>query len=414
MRRSNWLPVEDSGESMLTRSGVAGGLLAIAGMLGAGPALAQACGGDFNQWLDGLKREAMSQGVSARTIQESEPALRFDQGVVRRDRAQAVFAQSFLEFAGRMVNSYRLQHGAQNLQRHAATFERIERQFGVPGPVIASFWGLETDYGANLGDFPTITALTSLAYDCRRPELFRPQLIAALRLAERGDLRPGEMRGAWAGELGQTQFLPLDYLENGVDFDGDGRVDLLRSVPDVLASTANVLAQMGWRRGEPWLQEVRVPADLPWAQADLAIRHPRAQWASWGVRAVDGSALPADQLAAALILPMGRNGPAFLAYPNFDVYIEWNQSLVYATTAAYFATRLAGAPRVSGGGNVPVLSLEQVKQLQELLKRHGYDVGGVDGIIGARTRAAIKDVQQRLGMPADSWPTPELLARLRG
>ncbi|HEX2256067.1 MAG TPA: lytic murein transglycosylase [Afifellaceae bacterium] len=394
---------------------LAGPLAALAGLLAAaGPAMAQACGGDFNAWLDGLKREAMAEGVSAATLQAAAPVLRFDQGVVRRDRGQAVFAQSFLEFAGRMVNSYRLEHGARNLQRHAATFERIERQFGVPGPVIAAFWGLETDYGANTGDFPTVTALASLAYDCRRPELFRPQLIAALKILQRGDLRPGDMRGAWAGELGQTQFLPLDYLENGVDYDGDGRVDLLRSVPDVLASSANVLAQMGWRRGEPWLQEVRAPADLPWAEADLAIRHPRSQWAAWGVRAADGGALPADQLAAALVLPMGRNGPAFLAYPNFDVYLEWNQSLVYATTAAYFATRLAGAPRVSGGGNAPALSLEQVKQLQELLASRGYDVGGVDGVIGAKTRAAIKDAQQRLGLPADSWPTPELLARLRG
>ena len=396
------------------RSGLAGGLLAAAGMLAAGEAAAQACGGDFHQWLDGVKREAMAVGVSAATIQAAAPALRFDPGVVRRDRGQAVFAQSFLEFAGRMVNAYRLQHGARNLERHAATFERVERQFGVPGPVIASFWGLETDYGANLGDFPTLTALASLAYDCRRPELFRPQLIAALRLIERGDLRPGDMRGAWAGELGHTQFLPLDYLESGVDFDGDGRVDLLRSVPDVLASTANVLARLGWRRGEPWLQEVRVPASLAWAEADLAIRHPRSQWAAWGVQAADGGALPADRLPAALVLPMGRNGPAFLAYPNFDVYLEWNQSLVYALTAAYFATRLAGAPRVGGGGNVPVLSLDQVKQLQELLVRHGYDVGGIDGIIGERTRAAVKAVQQRLGLPADSWPTPELLARLRG
>jgi lytic murein transglycosylase len=393
---------------------LAGALMAVAGMAAAGPAAAQACGGDFNQWLEGLKREAMAVGVSAGVIQVAAPALRFDPGVVRRDRGQAVFAQSFLEFAGRMVNAYRLEHGARNLQRHAATFERIERQFGVPGPVIASFWGLETDYGANLGDFPTLTALTSLAFDCRRPELFRPQLIAALRIVERGDLSPGEMRGAWAGELGQTQFLPLDYLENGVDYDGDGRVDLLRSVPDVLASTANVLAKAGWRQGEPWLQEVRVPASLPWEQADLAIRHPRSQWVAWGVRAADGSALPSDGLSAGLILPMGRNGPAFLAYPNFDIYLEWNQSLVYATTAAFFATRLAGAPRVSGGQNVPVLSLDQVKQLQQLLAQHGYDVGGIDGVIGARTRAAIKEVQLRFGLPADSWPTPELLARLRG
>jgi lytic murein transglycosylase len=393
---------------------MAGLAMLLAGMAAAGPALAQACGGDFGAWLEGAKREAAAEGVSARTIVAASPLLRYDHGVVRRDRAQGVFAQSFLEFAGRMVNDYRLQHGALNLRKHASTFERIERQSGVPGPVIAGFWGLETDYGANIGDFPTLTALTSLAYDCRRPELFRPQLIAALKIVERGDLRADQMRGAWAGELGQTQFLPLDYLENGVDFDGDGRVDLLRSVPDVLASTANVLARMGWRRGEPWLQEVRVPADLPWAEADLAIRHSRAEWAQWGVRVADGGALPADAMSAALVLPMGRQGPAFLAFPNFYVYLEWNQSLVYATTAAYFATRLAGAPRVGSGSGAPVLSVDQLKRLQQLLAGQGYDVGGIDGIVGEKTRAAVKAVQQRLGLPADSWPTPQLLARLGG
>jgi hypothetical protein len=222
------------------------------------------------------------------------------------------------------------------------------------------------------------------------------------------------MIGAWAGELGQTQFLPEDYFDAGVDFDGDGRVDLRNSEADVLASTANLLELAGWQAGQPWLQEVRVPGKLDWAEADLAVSHPRAQWAKWGIKRPDGSALEADGLEASLILPMGRNGPAFLAFPNFRIYLEWNQSLVYCTTAGYFATRLAGAPPVSkGNGPVEPFGLKQTMELQKLLAGRGYDVGKIDGLLGAGTRAAVKEVQLQLGLPADSYPTPELVGRLR-
>lgn len=391
------------------------GLLAAgAALFGAGEARAAAChgGASFGQWLEGLKAEAAAKGVSAATLQAAAPALRFDQGIVNRDRGQAVFSQSFLEFSDRMVNSYRLQHGARHLAERKSMFDRIEQQFGVPGPVIVAFWALETDFGANNGDFPTLTALASLAYDCRRPQLFREQLLAALQIVERGDLSVGEMRGAWAGEIGQTQFMAKEYMETAVDFDGDGRRNLIKSSADALASSAALLRRHGWRPGEPWLEEVKVPADIPWDQADIAIRHPRSQWARLGVTRVNGSALPADGLPASLLLPMGRNGPAFLAYPNFGVYLQWNQSLVYATTAAYLATRLAGAPKV-GRGSAPALSRNQIIELQKLLAARGHDVGKVDGILGERTRAAVKTVQTQLGLPADSYPTAELIQKLR-
>jgi lytic murein transglycosylase len=241
--------------------------------------------------------------------------------------------------------------------------------------------------------------------------MFRAELLAALKILDRGDLALADLKGAWAGEVGQMQFVPTYYLELAVDYDGDGRRNLVRSVPDVLASSANLLRAHGWRPNEPWLQEVRVADGLPWAEADLAIKHPRAQWAAWGVRFADGAPLPADNLPASLLLPMGRNGPAFLAYPNFDVYTQWNQSLVYATTAAYFATRLAGAPRVQRG-SVDALSREQVIQVQKRLQALGYDVGKIDGVIGANTRAAVKAMQLKLGLPADSYPTAEFVAAL--
>ena len=378
------------------------------------PVQAQQCGGGFERWLANFKQEAANQGISQRTLAAAAPLMVFDQQVVNRDRGQRVFTQTFLEFSKRMAEGYRIGQGQQRIKQNAALFQQIEQRFGVPGPVLVAFWGLETDFGKVMGDMPTLRSVTTLAYDCRRPELFRKQALAALKIIERGDLTPDNMTGPFAGELGQLQFLPEHYLEYGVDFDNDGRVDLIRSSPDALASAANYMAKLGWQRGQPWLQEVSVPASMPWEQADATIEHPVSQWTTWGVRAAHGS-LPSGSLPASLILPMGRNGPAFLAYPNFKVYTEWNQSLIYATTAAYLATRIAGAPRFdSGRGQVETLSFQETRELQQLLSRRGYDVGKIDGIIGAQTRAAVRDMQKKTGLPADAYPTPELLSRLRG
>lgn len=382
-------------------------------LLGAGPAVAQ-CGDSasgFSTWLGAFKQEATGQGISAGSLAALD-GIGYDPKVISADRRQAVFTQSFLEFAGRMVADYRMSQGKSLLKKYADTFSRIEQQYGVPGPVIVAFWGLETDFGANLGDFATLQSLATLAYDCRRPEQFRPELLAALKILDNGDLNPSDMRGAWAGEIGQMQFVPTYYLDLAVDYDGDGKRNLVRSVPDVLASSANLLKYHGWQAGQPWLEEVRVPAEMPWAEADLAIKRARSEWAAWGVTMADGGALPADGAMASLLLPMGRLGPAFLAYPNFDVYTQWNQSLVYATTAAYFATRLAGAKPVQKG-DAEAPSREQVRETQQLLQKLGHDVGKVDGIIGVQTRAAVKAVQQQLGLPADSYPDPTFLAALR-
>jgi len=290
----------------------------------------------------------------------------------------------------------------------------VEKRFGVPRQVITAFWALETDFGANMGKFSTLRSLATLAYDCRRPEVFRPQLMDALRVVQRGDLPVSQMIGAWAGEVGQTQFLPSDYYARAIDFDGDGRRDLRHSVPDVLASTANMLKEFGWRRGEPWLEEVRVPAHMDWKEAGIDITHPRRFWAHQGVTRVNGRAIRADGFPASLLLPMGHNGPAFLAYANFQPFLQWNQSLVYVTTAAYLATRFAGAPKVSPGrARVDNLSVAETKEVQRLLERDGYDVGGVDGTIGSATRAAVKAVQIKLGLPADAYPDKAFLQRLK-
>jgi hypothetical protein len=223
------------------------------------------------------------------------------------------------------------------------------------------------------------------------------------------------MVGPFAGELGQFQFLPAHYLDYAVDFDGDGRRDLLHSAPDAVASAANYLSKIGWKRGQPWLDEVRAPANMDWAQADLTIQHPRSQWAKWGVTRPDGQPIAGDAQVASLLLPMGRFGPAFLAYPNFQVFLEWNQSIVYSTSAAYLATRIAGAPAMHrGSGKVAPFASAQIRELQQLLARRGHDVGKIDGFLGLKSRAAVKTEQVKLGLAADSYPTPELVAKLQG
>jgi lytic murein transglycosylase len=249
----------------------------------AAPASAAPCGGDFATWLQGVKQEAVAQGISQRTIQSALGTVSYDPGIIARDHAQGVFRQSFDQFAGRMVPP-RLARGRRFLQQYGAVLGRIEQQYGVPGAVIVAIWGLETDFGADNGHFSTIRSLATLAYDCRRPDKFRGELIAALQIIDRGDMSPPEMRGAWAGEIGQTQFLPSSYLKFAVDYNGDGRRDLIHDVPDVLASTANYLKGYGWQRGQPW---------------------------------GEGSA-------------------------NFQVLLQWNASQVYTKTVAYFAQRLAG------------------------------------------------------------------------
>ena len=369
---------------------------------------------DYTSWLTAFLQEARAAGISERTLERALGGVAPDENIIRLDRKQHVFSQDFLTFAGRMVNDYRLSQGAKNIRKYADTFSRIEQDFGVPAAVITAFWALETDFGANTGDMPTIPSLVTLAWDCRRPELFREQLMAALGIIDRGDLSVDEMRGAWAGELGQMQFLPGEYLEKGVDYDRDGRVDLIRSTPDALASTARAIRDLGWQTGQPWLEEVRITRDLPWEHTGTDVMNSRAQWADWGVTQADGSPLPRDDLQASLLLLMGRNGPAFLAYPNFiNVYLEWNNSLVYSTTAAYLATRLAGADKVHPGrGEVMPLDIDQIKYLQTTLEQLGHDVGGADGIIGAKTRAAIRYAQLELGLPADSYPDQILLRYL--
>ena len=255
-------------------------------LVAAAPAVAAPCGsGTFEAWLEDFKKEAAAKGISAAAIQAGLTGVTLDNAVLTRDKSQKVFTQTFEEFSGRMVPP-RMARGSNMLKQYGSVLSRIEQTYGVPPEVIVAIWGLETDFGVNIGKFATMRSLATLAYDCRRSDTFKAELMDALRIVERGDIAPQEMRGAWAGEIGQTQFMPSSYVKYAVDFDGNGRRDLLRSVPDVLASTANFLAGYGWQKGKDW--------------------QPGA--------------------------------------PNFAVIQQWNKSEVYAKTIAYFATQLARAP----------------------------------------------------------------------
>lgn len=372
---------------------------------------ATACGGDLGAFLDGVKTEAISKGASASAVDEALAGAQIDQKVLSRDRAQGVFRQTFLEFSQRTVSQARLDIGRQKIKQYTEVFARAEKEFGVAPGVITAFWGMETDFGAVQGDFNTRNALVTLSHDCRRPQLFRPQLIALIEMVQHGDLNPSTNTGAWAGEIGQVQMLPEDIIAYGVDGDGDGHVNLKKSSPDAILTAAKFIQSLGYKAGQPVIQEVSVPEQLPWEKTGLQPGMKASDWFALGVKPRNGDTAFGN-LEASLVLPQGRKGVAFLTYPNFNVYLEWNQSFIYTTSAAYFATRLGGAPTYEGGNPEPGLDDTGMKALQSKLQTLGHDVGKIDGILGSGTRAALQKEQLRLGRPADGWATLELLNAL--
>jgi lytic murein transglycosylase len=369
------------------------------------------CGGNFSAFVNGLKSQARKAGHKRRTVNEFFKGVVLDERTLAADRAQGIFTRPFTDFSGWVISDYRMNIGAQNARKWDGVFDRIEARFGVSRGVLLALWALETDFGANQGDFNTLNSLVTLAHDCRRPELFRPQIFAALALYESGSFDPATTKGAWAGEIGMVQMLPEDIIHHGHDADGDGRVDLQNSVPDALTSGAAMLTSLGWRAGEPWIEEAVLPRPFDPALSGLGVSKTGAEWSRLGVKTRTGN-IQHRNLEASIILPEGTGGPAFIIYPNFHVFFEWNQSFTYVTAAAYFATRLQGAPAMNPGSPQPGLAQTEMKALQRKLQARGHDVGKIDGILGAGTRAAVRAEQSRLGLPVDGWPTAALLRQL--
>lgn len=395
---------------------VSGGLRAFGAALALVPMLAlsagaQSCGGNFGAFVNGLKAEAMQRGFSQAHVDGFFRSVRHDQSVINADRRQGIFQRPFIDFSRALISQNRIDNGRRNAERYRSVFNAAQQRFGVSPGILLAFWAFETDYGAVQGDFNTVNALVTLAHDCRRPDLFRPQVFAALEMYRRGDLDPARTTGAWAGEIGMVQKLPSDIIAHAVDGDGDGRIDLKTSVADAILSGASMLRAKGWRANEPWLHEVTIPQGLDLTRTGLRTELTVSQWQQLGVHPRHGQ-LPRAEMRASVIVPQGHRGPAFMVFHNFRVLFEWNQSFTYVTTAAYFATRLEGAPVYAAGNPETGLNREQMIALQQRLQARGFNVGGADGILGANTRAAVQDVQAQLGLPADGWPTPGLLQRL--
>ena len=368
------------------------------------------CGNSFENFLIELKKEAISKGYKKEVVDSFlEEAVR-DPKVLEADRSQTIFRKSFFEFSRAVISTHRLQHAAINERRFKEAFKNIHMVYGVPKEILLTFWALETDFGLFQGEYNTLNSLLTLSHDCRRPNLFRPQVFGALELYTRKSFDPRTTKGAWAGEVGMLQMLPLDILKHGVDGDNDGKIDISASAIDALYSTAKKLVTMGWKRDEPWLLEVRVPENMDWLKTGLNTTLPLKEWEGMGVWPRLGKFQNFEKVS--LVIPMGRKGPAFLTYPNFRVLSEWNNSSIYIITAAYFATLLNGEPRYRLGSPEPILNLTDMLLLQKKLEQKGYDVGGVDGILGAKTRKAVKQEQIKMRIPADGWPTKSLLNKI--
>lgn len=384
--------------------------LALPLILLAGPAFAAPCGTPLPDFVQAITAEAVAAGLPDAAAQSYLAGARIDERVLKADRSQGVFRMNFLDFSRRLISDQRLKTGLKLADQHADIFARAAADYGVPKGILLAFWAFETDFGQIQGDFNTRDALVTLGNDCRRPELFQPQILAAIALHAKDDL-PTDTTGAWAGEIGMVQMLPADILERGVDGDGDGHVRLKTSPADALLSGARLLQHHGWQAGQLWLLEIALPDGFDYALSGLETEKPSDAWRDMGVLPRAGGDVP-EGLPASILLPQGRHGPAFMAFANYRVLFDWNQSFTYVTTAAYFATRLEGAPRYHAGNPDPQLTDAQMMALQQKLAALGHDVGKIDGILGAGTRTAVQKEQIRLGLPADAWPTVELLNAL--
>lgn len=366
---------------------------------------------DFRRCLDGLETRAREAGVDGDLLAGIVSSLQRQKRVISLDREQPEFIQTFPEYLSKRVTPERVKRGRELLAEHRGYLDGLAQRYGVPAQYLVAFWGLETNYGGYLGRMPTLDSLATLACDKRRSDFFAGEFVAAMQLLERENLQPAAMQGSWAGAVGHTQFMPSSYLRYAVDGDGDGRVDLWRSERDALASGANFLRSLGWQPGLRWGREVRINDRSAY---ELALgrdnSQPLADWARAGVRRADGGALPTAEVDAAMILPAGHRGPAFLVYDNFEVILRWNRSESYALAVGHLADRIAGAGTLRADiDTLPALRRADIEQAQRVLNELGYDAGPVDGILGSGTRQALRDFQRENALISDGYPTPETL-----
>ncbi len=368
---------------------------------------------EFAQCISSLSERARANGITEQTLAKTLATAQQRQRVINLDRNQPEFLSTFEDYYKKRVNAWRIEKGQAMLAKHRDFLRELTRQYGVPGPILMSFWGLETNFGGYKGKIPTIDALSTLACEPRRKSFFTNELLTVLEVIQDNDLDVSTLLGSWAGAMGHTQFMPTTYASYAIDGDGDGKVDLFNSERDALASAANFLHQLGWQAGYRWGREVRLPAGFDFSLADRKYTQPLSFWREQGVTTAYGQPVADIDLPAAIIVPSGYSGPVFAAYPNFNIIMRWNASQSYAIAVGKLAEQIAGSPGlVQDFPDHPPVSIKAAKRLQQQLKDLGFGVKLVDGIIGSGTRAAIRAFQLEHDLVADGFAHPEVFAKL--
>ncbi len=368
---------------------------------------------DFDRCVAGLSGRARNEGVDSDVVARATASLAPVERVIELDRSQPEFVQTFADYLAARVTEDRVRQGKELLVRHRAFLDRLLDQYGVPPRYLVAFWGLETNYGSYLGKVPTLDAIATLACDERRSEFFAGEFVSALKLIEREELPLDQLQGSWAGAVGHTQFMPSSYLRYAVDGDDDGQINLWDSERDALASGANLLRSVGWQPGLRWGRRVALPEGFPYELSGLSAPRELKEWIKLGVTQEDGRPLPGADVSASVLVPSGHRGPAFLVYDNFRVIMRWNQSQLYALSVGLLADRLAGAPPlvVAEEGAEP-LRRADIEVAQHALNRLGFEAGAPDGVVGARTRSALRAFQLQEGLPADGFLDKDTLSAL--
>lgn len=376
---------------------------------------AAAQNGDFRACLQNIKADAMRQGVPANIADRAFQGLTPDQKVIDLDQRQPEFSLTYAKYVGGTVTPDRIVKGQQRMAQHRALLDALQAEYGIPPQYIMAFWGIETNYGSFMGDFRVVRSVSTLACMTKRRDFFSNETVQALRILHMNHMTSDQMRGSWAGAMGNMQFMPSTFTKWAVDRDGNGRIDIWNSLPDAFASAANFLRGIGFRPGLPSSEEIVLPRGFPLDQADSTIEKPVRAWAAMGVKKAGGAPLPAVDDAASILLPAGFRGPAFIIYPNFKAVMNWNRSTLYALSVGILARQIAGGLPVqqSAPADDAPLSRDTVIDIQNRLARLGLYKDETDGLLGPKTRSALRLFQQQSGLPADGHPTAESVRRLQ-
>ncbi|MBV8408085.1 MAG: lytic murein transglycosylase [Alphaproteobacteria bacterium] len=378
----------------------------------AAPAFAQS---DFQACLQSIRGDALQQGVPAAVADRAFQGLTPDQKIIELDARQPEFTQTYGRYVGSAVSPDRIAKGQQKQAQNRALLDAIQAEYGVPPQYIMAFWGMETNYGSFMGDFVVVRSVATLACMTKRREFFSNETVQALRILVLDQMTSPQMRGSWAGAMGNMQFMPSTFMKWGVDRDGNGRIDLWHSLPDSFASAANYLRGVGWKPPLPSSEEVALPSNFPLDQADSSVEKPVKAWAAMGVKKMGGATLPNVDDPSSILLPAGWRGPAFILYPNFKAVMNWNRSTLYALAVGILARQIAGGPGVmqTAPTDDEPLSRDTVIDLQMRLAKLGLFSDEVDGLLGPKTRSAVRLFQKQVGVPADGHATPDLVRRLQ-